>query len=612
MLNGRQLNIVSDLENAKDLITANYLANKYRVSLRTIRNDIEEIAYSIQHYDVEFIRVPKMGMRIISNRNLKSKLMYDNSVTSFVSLSSIQQNYLLACLFYYVKNPVTLDFIANCCLVSKGTISAKLKACEKYISGFGTSLFAVKHKGTFLAGSNSEINSLFIDLCDNISYTVFNSTILNSFFDMDEIALIGEITSFIANDLLFYPTNHDAMTMVIGYIIKNVGLYQETDEEEMPYDTESIVINPNLSKLILFLNERLGFELGSGYISLLRSALLKYTDATSLLRNSYDASESLERAVHLMVQEGVKYYPELLDDIHDLEKNLLMHLYYTLNRIKANLDNKNPLIDQIRDRFGDIFDTVKKISRVFSENYPLDLNDDECSYITLYFINFIEKARHNKPVKAILVCNSGIGATKLLYTKIRNNFPSIEIVNTSSYFDIQSKTADLNDVSLIISTINIPDSVQIPSVIVSPLLDLEDAVKISKYLPNGNVSANERDMNLINSEASYDRFEHNEGYLYAEVSVALYEMLSEIYVDGVAADEFPLIAGITTHIFMSINRWITHDYIIAPEFEKLRSSYPREMKSILRFLAKVEKILRIYIDPVESVAILRYMIASPL
>ena len=41
MLNDRQLNIVNDLEQTDQLITANSLAEKYHVSLRTIRNDIE-------------------------------------------------------------------------------------------------------------------------------------------------------------------------------------------------------------------------------------------------------------------------------------------------------------------------------------------------------------------------------------------------------------------------------------------------------------------------------------------------------------------------------------------------------------------------------------------
>ena len=61
MLNDRQLNIVNDLEQTDQLITANSLAEKYHVSLRTIRNDIEEIDYSTKKYDMEFLRVPICG-----------------------------------------------------------------------------------------------------------------------------------------------------------------------------------------------------------------------------------------------------------------------------------------------------------------------------------------------------------------------------------------------------------------------------------------------------------------------------------------------------------------------------------------------------------------------
>ena len=44
MLNQRQSFILKDLEAAKEPITAKALAAKYNISLRTIRNDINEIS----------------------------------------------------------------------------------------------------------------------------------------------------------------------------------------------------------------------------------------------------------------------------------------------------------------------------------------------------------------------------------------------------------------------------------------------------------------------------------------------------------------------------------------------------------------------------------------
>ena len=87
MLNDRQLNIVNDLEQTDQLITANSLAEKYHVSLRTIRNDIEEIDYSTKKYDMEFLRVPKVGMKIIAKESIYQKLLSDSSISSFSSLS---------------------------------------------------------------------------------------------------------------------------------------------------------------------------------------------------------------------------------------------------------------------------------------------------------------------------------------------------------------------------------------------------------------------------------------------------------------------------------------------------------------------------------------------
>lgn len=609
MLNERQFNLIRDLENTTDLITAETLAQKYHVSLRTIRNDIDEIAYAIQKYDVQFLRIPKVGMRIISKENIHLKLLNEMHSTSFLSLSNTQQDYLLSLMFLLFDNPITLDYLTDFSQVSKVTLNNKLQHCINYLSSFNININSVKHKGNYLIGKAKDINELLINICDNINFNIFKVFIADKYFNKKEIDLINDIINYIATGILFSPTNRDGLFISIAYIIKQTNLYPDNTEDYMQEGTEIALINPNVSNLILYINKKLNIKLSKGYISLLKTVLLKYTDSTALLRKSYDTSDNLEKAVHLMVQEGLRYYPSLLEDASDLEKNLMMHLYYTINRINANLDNKNPLLNKIKKRFADVFNNIMIISKTFTDNYPLVIDENEASYITLYFLNYLEKAKHKKSTNALLVCNSGIGATKLLSTKIKNNFPAINIVNTSSYFDLQTNTADLSNIDIIISTIKLPENVTVPSIIVSPLLDYEDTIKINSILPNHINGTSEYNNNSFLKDLSKTE-NNNIGLIFSEITVYIYEMLEQLYNCGLPQLISASIVGLISHIFMSIDRWAKHDYIKSTDFDNFKNQYPKEMKIILQFLAKIEKMLKIYIDPIEATAIIRYIINS--
>ena len=606
MLNDRQFNIIRDLETAKDLITANTLAEKYKVSLRTIRNDIEEISYAVSKYDIEFLRVPKMGMRIISNGNLHTRLLNDYHSTSFLSLSQNQQNYLIALMFLMLDNPVTLDTIGEVTQISKVTQSNKVQQCANYLSAFSLKIQSVKNKGNYLIGECKSINDLLIDICDNINSNLYTSFIQDSFLSKKEIDIVDDIIRFIAKELLFTPTNYDSLKIIFSYLIKQTNLYPKDANDYTHKDTETILIGPNASRLVLHIDKLLNISLNEGYIALIKTALLKYTDSTSLLRKSYDTSENLEKAVHIMVQQGISIYPSLLEDANDLEKNLMMHLYYTINRIKANLNNDNPLLKQIKNRFPVVFNNIMEISKTFMDNYPLVIDENECSYITLYFLNYLEKAKTRKRVNALLVCTSGVGATKLLSTKIKNNFPTIEIIGTSSFFDLQINNADLSNIDIILSTIKLPENITIPSVVVSPLLDYEDSAKISALLPSHSISKSHQDNSYL-YDLSKDE-SHNIGLLFSEVTVYIFDMLEEIYKLDYPTLSSSNCVGLCSHIFMSIDRWAKHDYIKSTDFDNFRSRYPKEMKVILHFLSKVEKLFEIFIDPIEATAIMRYII----
>jgi len=95
-----------------------------------------------------------------------------------------------------------------------------------------------------------------------------------------------------------------------------------------------------------------------------------------------------------------------------------------------------------------------------------------------YILTFLKRMTKRK--KIAIVCPMGIATSNMLYWKLKQEFPNLEIVDVLSYKDFIKKYTLLN-VDLIVSTAPLPVNV-IPYVIVSPLLTKNEVEVLRKIL----------------------------------------------------------------------------------------------------------------------------------
>ena len=171
---------------------------------------------------------------------------------------------------------------------------------------------------------------------------------------------------------------------------------------------------------------------------------------------------------------------EFKDD-HHLLIDLCTHLKSAVNRCKFNMPLANPCFEDIKNNYYMFFSAVQEAFLMLKIKYPFEINDHELSYIVLHFAAQIEKEKvlYNQCLKVLLICTSGIGTTKMLFNRLTVNFKEINVVNIISYLEFLKKE-DWN-VDLVISTINIKPG-KVPCIVVNPLLNEDDHIKISEYL----------------------------------------------------------------------------------------------------------------------------------
>ncbi|MFX3649024.1 MAG: transcription antiterminator [Paenibacillus sp.] len=154
-----------------------------------------------------------------------------------------------------------------------------------------------------------------------------------------------------------------------------------------------------------------------------------------------------------------------------LYKGLIIHFKPMLNRLKYNISIHNPLLEDIREAYAEIFSLVRLGMLPMAQACGLNsFSDDEISYLVLYFQASIEKSSKKKRV--ILVCSTGIGTSHLLKNRINRSFPEWEVVDviSTSWF---KRMEDWTDIDLIISTVKLEHH-DLPVVYVSALLNDTD------------------------------------------------------------------------------------------------------------------------------------------
>lgn len=161
-----------------------------------------------------------------------------------------------------------------------------------------------------------------------------------------------------------------------------------------------------------------------------------------------------------------------LSDQTSLVQGLISHLKPALTRIRRNMKITNPMLPKIMEDYRDLFAVVKKgMAAVFPD---VSVPDEEIGYLVMHFGSALLN-KQDQDLHALIICSSGIGTSKMLETRIRQEIPEIKNLTNRSVFEIDQEDPEAFD--LIISTIQLP-YFQENYLVVSPILTRDEVEKI--------------------------------------------------------------------------------------------------------------------------------------
>jgi mannitol operon transcriptional antiterminator len=208
--------------------------------------------------------------------------------------------------------------------------------------------------------------------------------------------------------------------------------------------------------------------------------ILKGTKLREAQAVPYDSIVLAQKIKNVIQSVSHQIHVDLTNDF-SLFQGLLAHMEPSLFRIKQKMESFNPLKEEIKRKYPVLFMAVKNsVVEEFKdiEHFP----DDEIAFMVLHFGSALVLLEENLSIRALVICPTGIGTSKMLASRIKKKITEIDYIDIKSIKDITAHV-DLKAYDLILSTVRLP-FMNVEYILVNPLLSEENIMTIKTFLQN--------------------------------------------------------------------------------------------------------------------------------
>ena len=412
-MKNRQLRIIELLlDRGKTNLLA--ISKLFKVSTRTIRNDIDEINYELNKFSISRIENHRGNLRLSLTSSEKEKVSKIIQRNQFLSAYERRLSIILD----FVKYPQRIRIYQEMesLNISKSTMDNDMRQVRKYLARFSLRLNV--DSGAEIVGDEKNIRTMLQQLVlENVDVTnfwdesEFNDyaySIVEKFFGIECITISRSMT----RQLIETVNKNENVGLEVQILlliatwlfrIKRGQFLNKDVNFDFTLDNVDLSIKQIIKKYIHNLEDIPRNEISYIYFylkSLLGSSKtnLKYWTKTQLL--------SVKLMQYMSQVEGVNY-----SDFEKLYELLVTHILALLERKDHNINIYNPLTSMLKENYREIFNDISD----FFAKEKISISEEEIAYLTVYFGTYYEKSPNlGKVHKVVILCNYGEATGHLL------------------------------------------------------------------------------------------------------------------------------------------------------------------------------------------------------
>lgn len=486
-MNERQIKLARLLIEHDEFLPASFYSKKLSVSTKTVFQDLETLRLFIQPYSVEIERLPSLGIHLSGEHSAKSNFLKElESELSQDQLSPVNRRVkIIQSVFFEEDNP-TLESLAEQYLVSKTSLYNDLKIINEIIVSTGIEIIS-NNDGLTSQGAENEIQLAVKQLVKHFSNLIEEKSVNAKFYHFFEKQLVDIVSKILhknfrelTENVSDYYMESLLTTLLVQCRRIQMGYHVEGEDDylfsSIRYMETFVVAND--------MSERLAQETVLNFSEADKDYLSRQLFAHRVTTEVKASDEKYVDLVYRLISRMSKIEKIDLNQDEHLFNSLLYHIPAMILRLKRGIHIENPLLENIRDQYSELFSIVWYALVIVEQQYNVILNDDEISFILIHFQIALD--RQSKANNIVIVCQYGMSSAQFIYSKVRKFIPAHDNVEISTLERFNK--SDKENIDLIISSIDIPQS-KTPFVKVTPLVSNQDYIKImeayTKYLIQG-------------------------------------------------------------------------------------------------------------------------------
>lgn len=494
MENKRILEIVRILLQQKDYITIQKMTDILKVSNKTIRNDLNIVADYLKEYDLILCRKTGVGVCIEGEEKKKLNLLKAVSQRSsqLTDYSPKARKIYIGLRLITCTENCRIYELASELFVSRATVHKDISALAEHLDNYQVRLIRKNNNGISISGKERHLRDLMFDLMledggfteflkivQDPSYLCKNDFIFKAldYTDQDIYKLVHLLIRSGNHYMNSLPFN-SMVTALLRIFISLVRVMEEHPvhlSEQFLEELRTEPLFPEIRHLASILEQEYHLTFSEEELRYLQIHFLS-------LQNKSGITESDQIELQKLVDDLLKDWEDLFrrpfTEDQDLRESLVAHLGPAITRFRHGISIENPMMDEIHAHYQNTFNIARESMKMLEQRYSCRLSDDEIGYVAIHLAAALDRTK--QPLKTILVCHGGAGASKLLLRRITTQIPEVEIISQESFLTIQD--ADLSQAELIITTLELNLELNIPVLVVSTLMYDYDILRLKEVI----------------------------------------------------------------------------------------------------------------------------------
>ncbi|GAA3413051.1 BglG family transcription antiterminator [Paenibacillus hodogayensis] len=471
-------------------VTAGQIAEEISVSTRTVHRELTELETTLSGSGLTLQKKSGKGIHLEGPADRLEAFRFMLRGITAVEYSAEERRVLILCMLLEKEEPIKLFALGHELQVTIPTITHDLDDLEPAVRRSDLILVRRRGYGVGLNGSEANKRKLISALAReglDESELFGKSDGVRSLVTAKLLELSGKAYFHEVEDVLWQAEeaglkelSDKAYTDLLLDISIAVARFLLGRRIELRAVNGGAVRQSELlTGIAVQLSRRLPWELPAAELAHIAGLLEAGAGADPNQLLPLEELEYMDIAWRLIRQMEARCGSGFTED-RSLRDGLLAHLESALKRLQSGLTIRNPLLAQIRKDYDTLFEDVRlAVNETITD---LAIPDEEIGFLVMHFGASMERQKQfRRNVRAILVCTSGIGTSKMLAVRLTKELPQIDIVGNASWFE--ASRIPPTEYDLIISTVELPLSVD-KYIKLSPLLTKEEAERLRLFIQN--------------------------------------------------------------------------------------------------------------------------------